>query len=383
MKTTKQITGEKVVVKAENFQQLFNAITDSGYKVVGPSIEDGAIIYKDLSSVNDLPAGWTDVQDKGKYRLKKRGDKAFFGYNLTFHSLKRFLYPPEVTLYNARNNGKGLQISQNNVKSPKYAFLGVRACEIKALEVFDKIFQKGQYADSLYKKLRRDSIVVAVNCNQAGGTCFCTASGSGPQVKEGFDLCLTEVCNPQEHYFIVETGSKRGENIAAKVPSEPASDIQKTVPETVASNTAGQIKRHVDIQKASEIFDKHFEHPVWDEIASQCLTCGNCTMVCPTCFCTTVVDKTDLTGKTASRERRWDSCFSLDFSYIFGGSVRSSAESRYRQWAMHKFANLAKQFDSPGCVGCGRCITWCPAGIDITEVINTLCENETIATLQK
>ncbi|MBF0393567.1 MAG: 4Fe-4S dicluster domain-containing protein, partial [Alphaproteobacteria bacterium] len=118
------------------------------------------------------------------------------------------------------------------------------------------------------------------------------------------------------------------------------------------------------------------EHPRWDEVAKRCLTCGNCTMVCPTCFCTTVDDVTDLGGTRTERVRSWDSCFTLDFSYIHGGSVRNEGSSRYRQWITHKLSSWHDQFGSSGCVGCGRCITWCPVGIDITEEVGAIRASE-------
>ena len=111
-------------------------------------------------------------------------------------------------------------------------------------------------------------------------------------------------------------------------------------------------------------------------MAERCLTCGNCTLVCPTCFCTNVEDVGDLTGDHAERWRVWDTCFSVDYSYIHGGSVRPSGRARYRQWLTHKLATWHDQFDSSGCVGCGRCITWCPVGIDITQEVAAIRETE-------
>jgi ferredoxin len=116
------------------------------------------------------------------------------------------------------------------------------------------------------------------------------------------------------------------------------------------------------------------EHPRWAQVAERCLTCGNCTLSCPTCFCHTVEDVADLAGTTAERVRRWDSCFTSEFSYIHGGSVRPSARSRYRQWLTHKLSAWHDQFGTSGCVGCGRCITWCPAKIDITEEVHAIRE---------
>ena len=134
--------------------------------------------------------------------------------------------------------------------------------------------------------------------------------------------------------------------------------------------------RELDIDDIKGLLYRNYDHPRWDEVAERCLTCGNCTMVCPTCFCTTVEDVTDLDGDHVERHQQWDSCFTVDYSHIHGGAVRGSSRSRYRQWMTHKLATWWDQFDSSGCVGCGRCITWCPVGIDLTEEARAIRESE-------
>jgi ferredoxin len=151
------------------------------------------------------------------------------------------------------------------------------------------------------------------------------------------------------------------------LPHRHATEEEIAAAERVVDRTRGQMGRTLETNGLKELLQTNANHPRWDEVSERCLTCGNCTNVCPTCFCTTIDDTTDLSGTTAERVRRWDSCFTLDFSYTHGGSVRSSARSRYRQWMTHKLAHWVDQFGSSGCVGCGRCITWCPVGIDITE----------------
>jgi formate hydrogenlyase subunit 6/NADH:ubiquinone oxidoreductase subunit I len=163
------------------------------------------------------------------------------------------------------------------------------------------------------------------------------------------------------------------------VPHQTASEAEKAVVEKIVANTTAQMGRSLNTIGIKDLLYRNAEHPRWDEVATRCLSCANCTMVCPTCFCTTVEDVTDLTGEHAERWRKWDSCFTMDFSYIHGGSVRPSVKARYRQWLTHKLASWIDQFGVSGCVGCGRCITWCPAGIDITEEVRAIRDSETIA----
>ena len=229
------------------------------------------------------------------------------------------------------------------------------------------MFCEGQYRNEGYAGRRANAFVIAVNCGVAGGTCFCVSMQTGPKAKSGFDVALTELVSTEGHEFLAEAGSEAGAALLAKLPQRPATNADLAAADAVVSGTASQMGRSLDTAGLKELLQSNLRHPRWDETAKRCLTCGNCTMVCPTCFCTTVEDRSDLTGNTAERVRVWDSCFTMDFSYIHGGSVRNTASSRYRQWMTHKLANWFDQFGTSGCVGCGRCITWCPVGIDITE----------------
>jgi ferredoxin len=160
------------------------------------------------------------------------------------------------------------------------------------------------------------------------------------------------------------------------LPHAPADDADLAAAHEVVAETARQMGRTVNTSGLQKRLYANYEHPQWDDVAERCLTCGNCTTVCPTCFCVTVEDVTDLHGTQAERWQRWDSCFTIDFSYIYGGSVRDSARARYRQWLMHKFATWPDQFGTSGCVGCGRCITWCPVGIDITAELRAIQDGD-------
>ena len=367
-----------VVVEPDQLGQLFAALERRGYEVVGPTVRSNAIVYDRIGSVEDLPRGWTDRQDGGTYRLARRDDAALFGYAVGPHSWKQFLFPPTQRLWRARrtSEGGGFEIEEEPQEAPKYAFIGVRSCELHAIAVQDRVFLGGKVVDPAYRARREPAFIVAINCGQAGGTCFCVSMETGPEVTFGYDLVATELLEDGQHALVFEAGTERGAEVLADVPQRPATEAELAGCRQVVERTAGQMGRQLDTTDIKHLLYRNAEHPRWSEVAGRCLTCGNCTMVCPTCFCSVVEDTADLAGETAERVRRWDSCYSVDFSYIHGGSVRSSSVSRYRQWLTHKVASWIDQFGSSGCVGCGRCITWCPVGIDLTEEVRAIRETD-------
>jgi formate hydrogenlyase subunit 6/NADH:ubiquinone oxidoreductase subunit I len=363
-------------IERHYFQRLLDSLVERGYRLVGPTIRDGAIVYDQLRAVTDLPIGWTDEQDGGVYRLKKRDDQAIFGYVVGPHSWKKFLLAPELRLWQARRGENGFEIVETTSEIPKLAFIGIRSCELHAIAIQDKVFLHGPYVDPSYALRRKDVFTVAVNCGQAGGTCFCASMNTGPKATKGYDLALTEILDNDRHYFVAEAASDLGREVLADVRHRTANEQEVATADRIVANTAQKMGRQLDTTDIKELFYRNYENSRWDDVARRCLTCANCTMVCPTCFCTTVEDTTDLTGQNAERWRKWDSCFTMDFSYIHGGSVRSSTASRYRQWITHKLATWFDQFGSSGCVGCGRCITWCPVAIDITEETRAIRDSE-------
>ena|SRR5271157_2647852 len=371
---------DHVVVEREHIQQLFEALTSKGYQVVGPTVRDNAIVYDILTSVADLPVGYTDEQDGGTYRLKKRTDEAVFGYVVGPQSWKKFLYPPVMRLWQARREGNGFEVIPENQEAPKFAFIGVRSCELHAIAIQDRVFIRAEFTDPTYQSRRDNVCIVAVNCGQAGGTCFCTSMETGPKATAGFDMALTEVLDANRHYFVIEVGTELGAELLQAISHREATKDDIQLAEDIVANTAKHMGRSMDTRGIKDLLYRNMEHPRWEDVATRCLTCSNCTMVCPTCFCTTVEDVTDLAGEHAERWRKWDSCFTMDFSYIYGGSIRSSTKSRYRQWMTHKLASWIDQFGTSGCVGCGRCITWCPVGIDITEEVRAIRESESAST---
>ena len=369
--------GSRVLIDRAGLQALIGVLRGAGYRVIAPTIRAGAIVPSEIATIEDLPGGWTDEQAGGHYRLKRRDDDALFGYAAGPQSWKRFFFPPRSLLWRARHFDHGFEVvAEPEAAVVRSAFLGVRACDLAAIRVQDRVFAGDGFADPDYRARRERAFLVALNCGTPGATCFCASMGTGPAVGAGFDLALTELIDADRHEFLLEVGTDRGEEILASVPARSAGPEDEADARRVVTDAAARMGRTLDTSGIKELLYRSYGHPRWDEVATRCLACGNCTMVCPTCFCHAVEDASDLAGQVAERWRSWDSCFSLDFARVGTGRVRNSTRSRYRQWLTHKLATWIDQFGTSGCVGCGRCITWCPVGIDITEEVRAIRRTE-------
>ncbi|MBM4160223.1 MAG: sulfite reductase subunit A [Ignavibacteria bacterium] len=355
---------------------IISSLRQQHYTVVGPTVRGASIVLDEISSTSDLPVGWMCEQAPARYRLIKLPVDSLFAHTVGPHSWKQYLFPPILRLFSANRNDGEIRIGDGLPGSDvpgagdavrPYAFLGVRSCDLHAILIQDKIFGGGPYQDAYYRRVREQTWIIAVNCTLASATCFCASTKTGPKASSGYDLALTEVITEQDHYFIVEVGTERGLKLLEGLNHRPANESETARAAELVEGTASQMARSLETENIREVLYQSADHTRWEAVAKRCLTCANCTMVCPTCFCATVEDTVDLTGMRAERLRKWDSCFNMDFSYIHGGSVRSSVKARYRHWLTHKLASWIDQFGTLGCVGCGRCITWCPVGIDITE----------------
>lgn len=356
-----------LVLAADAADRLIGALRADGYTVIAPAVEDGAIVLRVYGEGDAQPRGFSDRQSGGHYRLEPGGDgDSLFAYAGGPQGFKRHLWPPRQTLWSSTRTDGGFDIAAVDHAPRKLALFAARACDIEAIAILDQVFDNADFADPVYCARRRDAFVVAVECTRSGDTCFCASMGTGPAVKANFDIALTELADDAGHRLIARAGSPRGAELLGRLGGEaaPAADRRQAADRVAAAGAAQARRMPAD---AETVLKANSEHHRWDEVAARCLTCGNCTSVCPTCFCSTTEDATDLAATTATRTRRWDSCFSIEFSYIHGGAVRRSSRSRYRQWITHKLAHWHDQFGRAGCVGCGRCITWCPVGIDIVE----------------
>jgi sulfhydrogenase subunit beta (sulfur reductase) len=367
--------GDEAVLPAAAFPALYTILVQQGYQPVGPTIQDGRLVLDALGGVADLPQGWTTEADAGVFRLARRADAAFFGYNLGQEFWKKFLYPASLPLFRVQRQEGGLTFQPLLQEAPPFACIGVRACELAALAIQDKIFLAGPHTDPVYAARRRSLFIVAVNCTEADAACFCASLGTGPGATAGFDLALTEIISGQEHFFLVTVGSSQGAAVMSQVSHQPVSTAVQQQARELIHQAARSQSRSLSTDDLPGLLYDNYGHPQWDDVASRCLSCGNCALVCPTCFCHSIADRLDLEGLEAERWRHWDVCHTLQFSYIHGGCIRTSPKSRYRQWLTHKLAAWIDQFGSVGCVGCGRCLVWCPVAIDLTAEIPAIREN--------
>lgn len=351
-------------------QVLFDVLNTGGYRCIGPQCRDGAIVFDTLSGPEQLPAGVQDVQQPGSYRLQNSKNERLFAWANGPQALKPLLFAPHQPLWQVRRNADGHLSFDACMPSPeKVAVIGVRACDLAAMRLQDQHFLNGAYPDTYYKVYRENLFLVAVHCSHPAQTCFCVSTGDGPAATENFDLALHEL----DDGFIISHGTAAGAEIMHRLDLTPVQAAQRETAQAQIDAATRQQQRQLPGRDLKQALFDNLDHDRWDEVAGRCLSCGNCTSVCPTCFCHTEQELPTLDGSMSQHVRQWDSCFTQGHSYIHGKVLRSETRLRYRQWLTHKLGSWHDQYGRSGCVGCGRCITWCPVGIDITEEVNAIC----------
>ncbi|TKB63541.1 MAG: sulfite reductase subunit A [Nitrospira sp.] len=356
------------ILPSAHLQRLLDTLSAKGYRIVGPIVRDGSVVWDTVRSVSDLPIGWRDQQEPGRYRLEQTGSQEVFGVVHGAQSLKQFVFAPREPLLQIERSKDGFATRPTLPQSEKVAIIGARACDLAGLTIQDRIFLNDAYRDPYYASRREGLFVIAVNCTRALSTCFCASMETGPRAKHGFDLVLTEV----DDSLLIEAGSEAGRDLLSNLCLSTGSEqLSAEAARRIEACAQSQVRRLDHSRLPQALYDAH-EHPRWDELAGRCLACTNCTMVCPTCFCHTVEETPDLSHQQSTHTRLWDSCFTQEHGYIHGKNVRPTIKDRYRMWLTHKLASWIDQFGTSGCVGCGRCITWCPVGIDVTEELSAL-----------
>lgn len=365
----------------QQLADLIELLKRRGYRTIGPQVRDAAVVYDDLDSIEQLPVGSIDDQDGGLYRLHQDPDAGYFDHVVGPHSLKNFVFPPRDVVQRLHRTESGWEVEPLESSEAPLAIIGARSCDLHALRIQDRVFLEGPFVDPAYAARRRSLFLVAVNCRRAAATCFCHSMRTGPAVEQDYDLVLTEL----DDVFVVQAGTEQGVQVLSELGSDAASAADRDAARRVSSELLetltsrdrvaaadghpDRVQRALDTEGIRDLLLHNLEHAQWQDVADRCLACGNCTMVCPTCFCSTVDEVTDLTGEHVERQRQWASCFSNEHSAMSTGPVRPSIKAQYRQWLTHKLASWIDQFGESGCVGCGRCITWCPVGIDLTSEV--------------
>jgi sulfhydrogenase subunit beta (sulfur reductase) len=368
--------GSSAALPKAELDLLLADLRASGYQTVGPRLKDESIIYTEIEGLKDLPRGLRSEQAPASYRLIQTSRERYFDFIPAAQSWKQFLFPPRHELFSGRKAAAGdhspsrWQIQPNETPAPRFALVGVRSCELAAIGIQDRVFLRSDFYDPIYKARREGLFILAVNCLYPNATCFCVSMGTGPRHRGNFDLCLTEM----DELFLVEAGSQLGLSYLLRRNYELPSAFLQSAAEKAIHQAAAGMGRSMDTSDLPDLLTKNLDAERWAQVAKRCLSCANCTLVCPTCFCWDAIDQTDVLGQKTRRERVWDSCFNPIFSYVVGGNTRPNIRSRYRQWLTHKVAQWKGQFDVLGCVGCGRCITWCPVGIDLTEEVAAIRE---------
>ena len=362
---------EHAFLSRQGFEQMLQQLTAAGHRLIGPRAEQGAILYQNLEDAAQLPWGMSDAQQPGSYRLESNSGERAFGWANGPQGLKPLFFAPQESLWRVEKTDSGLFFSESLPPPEPLAIIGVRSCDLAALAIQDQHFLQGVERDHHYARRRENCFIVAVNCSHPAATCFCAATSDGPNAESGYDLLLDEL----DDGFLITSGSDAGRLMLESLPLTLATTEQQGEVNQ-QRHQAAQQPRTLPQQNLHGLLTNAADSPQWQAIAERCLACGNCTAVCPTCFCHSEHDMPQLDGGSSEHVRQWDSCFSVDHSMLHGTPVRAETAHRYRQWLTHKFDNWHQQFGRSGCVGCGRCISWCPVGIDVTAELLTLCGGE-------
>lgn len=358
----------------QSLDYFIATLADMGYQVIGPQVKAQAIVYGPLEHMNQLPWGYQDIQQAGSTKLVNTSKNEAFLFSNSAQAIKPELFKSKEHLWKVKRDSKGkLVFTPILAEQKKLALFGVRPCDVAAMLIQDQVFDAPPHKDQHYLSRRNSSLVIVVNCGYSAKNCFCISAGFGPKAQQGFDLALTEI----NKGFVVESKSAIGKEITNKLNLSLVTTKQQTQAREKINQAIKQQDKKLpmanDKTLAKKISDNH-DHPHWEDVAQRCLSCSNCTNVCPTCFCHQTVDSIDKDNQVSTHTRLWDSCFNVEHSTMHHATIRETTKERYRQWLTHKLSSWHQQFGQSGCVGCGRCITWCPSNIDLTEEVKKLCK---------
>lgn len=336
--------------------------------------------------LNILSAGFVvfgpATKRRGETIFEKINDAAEidFEYSSTMASPRKFIYPARQDLFDifrSKQESRTIDPDTGN----KIIF-GIHPCDMHAVSVLDRTFFQSQ--DFYYKKLREETVTMVLNCNRACSKQypfylmrgFCASMGTGPFLrinKQGYDIELTKLGKD----YLLEPGSPKGKKLIQKCAKRKAGKADLNNKRKLEKSALSTFTKSLETKGLPELLSRNWGHPVYARTAdARCLNCTNCTMVCPTCYCYNVEDSTSFDLEKTSRSRCWDSCQELNFAKVHGGNFRSSRRARLRQFVTHKLSTWIEQYGCFGCIGCGRCMTWCPTHIDLTEMAQEIQQDQ-------
>ena len=302
-------------------------------------------------------------------RMKEDSDifEMQLDYHRTILPLKKYFYHPTETMFSFSNSG--FVSSIESVKVHDIIF-GVHACDIHGIQILDRVFS-GRYRDEYYFSRRENVSLIGISC-LSDDFCFCNSMGTD-YVDTGFDLFLSEITDG----YLVRVGTSKGDdmvNLSKELFQEITQQEIDDYKDYALAKKKG-FKRFLNIRNLPEIMDLEHKSSLWDELGKKCTSCGTCSMCCPTCYCYRTFDEVNLDMESGRRRRQWDCCLFRDHALVAEGhNFRKDRSDRFKHRWLHKQQSFAGEFGQPSCVGCGRCIEFCPAKIDMTEELNKIQE---------
>ncbi len=354
-----------------NFQSLIDYLVEQDYSVIAPTIKQDAIHYQPIHHIDEMVCSYHEQSSAGSYQLVKDQSGKYFNWSNGVSCLKPWFFKPHETLWQLNLNKTPPQYQAIIPKEQKKAFIGVRACDLAALQLQDQHFLQDKYLHQQYHANRQQSIFIAVHCAAPSTNCFCTSTEDGPECSQGFDIVMTEL----ESGFILQGENTFSQKLIDHLPVETVSKQSWQEQDDILKRAKQKIQRAFNPEKVAKKLQQRLHDNIWQDIAEKCLACGNCTLVCPSCFCSKQGDEMPLAGNKVEHIQYWDSCFSEQHSYLGGIVIHQNIADRYKQWINHKLNWWFEQYGRSGCVGCGRCISWCPTGIDFFQQARALTEN--------
>jgi ferredoxin len=315
-------------------------------------------------------AVWAPVKKEDNVLFAPLGsdDEPFFAYLNSKNAPKNIFFPHTETMMKYTRTPQGMVFSSEVNEAGQSVLFGVRPCDAHSFVVLDKLFDQEKYKDQYYIAKRQNTTVITLACVKPPyATCFCTSVDGEPVSSEGADILLTDIGDE----YLVELVTEKGAKLAGYFGDTKADAPAEAKKAELAAKAKEAIKSKVPAHEVKPILDKNFDHPFWDTIHAKCLACGTCTYLCPTCHCFDISD--EVVGSDGIRLRSWDSCmFPLFTKETSGHNPRPSQKERWRQRTMHKFKYYIDMFNTIGCVGCGRCVMYCPVNLDIRKVVEDI-----------